>query len=74
MLVLSRRIGQVIHIGDDITIEVVRIGPHRVRLGVTAPEAVTIWREELGQPGQEQAANDKRPTCQGTDAKAMTGK
>lgn len=47
MLVLSRKNGESIEIGDGITITVVRIGPNAVWLGVTAPRDVLVLREEL---------------------------
>lgn len=47
MLVLSRKVGERILIGDKISITVVRIGPGVVRLGVDAPEEMAIMREEL---------------------------
>jgi carbon storage regulator len=47
MLVLSRKVGERILIGDDISVTVVRVAPGVVRLGVEAPEHLTIVREEL---------------------------
>lgn len=47
MLVLSRKIGERIMIGDNIAIMVVRIGPNSVRLGIDAPRDMNIVREEL---------------------------
>jgi carbon storage regulator len=47
MLVLSRKVGQTIHIGDDITIKVTRIGGNQVRLGIVAPMETPIRRGEL---------------------------
>lgn len=47
MLVLSRKLNEVIHIGPDITIEVVDISGGNVRLGITAPKDVKILRAEL---------------------------
>ncbi len=47
MLVLSRKPGERILIGDDIVITVVRIGPNTVRFGVDAPKHLNIVREEL---------------------------
>ena len=47
MLVLSRKPGERILVGNDITITVVRIGPNNVRLGIEAPRAMNIVREEL---------------------------
>ena len=47
MLVLSRRIGQAIIIGDDIRIIVLRSYPNWVRLGIQAPDDIYIARAEL---------------------------
>ena len=52
MLVLSRKPGERILIGDNVAITVVRIGPNSVRLGIDAPRDMNIVREELCQmPG-----------------------
>jgi carbon storage regulator len=48
MLVLSRKVGERIQIGDQITVTVVRInGPNGVRLGIDAPPEMAVVREEL---------------------------
>jgi carbon storage regulator len=47
MLILSRRVEQVIYIGDDIEIIVTRIGPNSVRIGIKAPKHINIARKEL---------------------------
>lgn len=47
MLVLSRKPGEKILIGDDVTVTIVRIGPNTVRLGIEAPRDMNIVREEL---------------------------
>lgn len=47
MLVLNRKLDEVIVINDNIRIQVVEIMGHRVRLGVTAPKDVPIFRLEL---------------------------
>jgi carbon storage regulator len=47
MLVLSRKIGERILIGDKISVTVVRIAGNAVRIGVEAPADLTVLREEL---------------------------
>ena len=47
MLVLSRKIGESVLIGDHIHVTVVAVHGNQVRLGFTAPEDVRILREEL---------------------------
>lgn len=49
MLVLSRKPGEKILIGDDVTITIVRIGPNTVRIGIEAPRSMNIVREELAE-------------------------
>ena len=47
MLVLSRKLGERIMIGENVTVTIVRIGPNNVRLGIEAPREMNIVREEL---------------------------
>jgi carbon storage regulator CsrA len=49
MLVLSRKRGETIQIGDRITITVVRADRNRIRIGIDAPEELRILRGELDQ-------------------------
>jgi carbon storage regulator len=53
MLVLSRKIGERIHIGDNITIEIRRVAGNRVTLALDAPRDVRILRGELNQAARE---------------------
>jgi carbon storage regulator len=57
MLVLSRKVGERILIGDHIAVTVVRVAPGLVRLGVEAPEDMPIVREEI----KEQLKQDGPP-------------
>lgn len=47
MLVLTRKLGEKILIGSDITITVVDIDSRKVRIGIQAPPDLKIWREEV---------------------------
>jgi carbon storage regulator len=47
MLMMTRRAGQKIVLGEDITIEVVEVAGNTVRLGVSAPRSVPVYREEI---------------------------
>lgn len=49
MLVLTRRIGETLRIADDIHVTIVDVKGNQVRLGIDAPAAVTVLREELVQ-------------------------
>ena len=53
MLVLSRKIGERILIGEDISITVVRTSQGGVRLGIVAPDSLPVMREELRLPQDE---------------------
>lgn len=47
MLVLSRKEGERIFIGDDVIVSIERIGPDVVRVGIEAPKSVIVHREEV---------------------------
>ncbi len=49
MLVLTRKVGERIQIGDKIVVTVVRVQNEKVRIGIEAPDNVTILREEIVQ-------------------------
>lgn len=59
MLVLSRKQGEQLRIGDDVTVTVLEIRAHRVRLGIQAPGSKRVLRAEL---------------CEWSDAPAPRGK
>src|SRR5688572_21274626 len=68
MLVLSRKVGERIHVGDDIVLEIRRIAGNRVTLALDAPRHVRILRGEL-----EAAAREFRaPGCD--DQAAVKGR
>ena len=50
MLVLSRKLGEKVYIGSDISFMVVEVKGNRVRIGIDAPAEVPIFREELYDP------------------------
>jgi carbon storage regulator len=61
MLVLSRRVGEVIYINNDITVTLLSAEGNRARIGFNAPENVSIHREEVYVRIKE---NEKRkPAC-----------
>ena len=55
MLVLSRKVGEEIVIGDDVKLRVLSVNGNQVKLGFDAPRSVSIHRQETGQPGSPQA-------------------
>ena len=47
MLILTRRVGETLMIGDEVTVTVLGVKGNQVRLGVNAPRDVTVHREEI---------------------------
>ena len=47
MLILTRRVGESLMIGDDVTITVLGVKGNQVRIGVDAPKEVAVHREEI---------------------------
>ena len=47
MLILTRRVGETLMIGDDVTVTVLGVKGNQVRIGVNAPRDVAVHREEI---------------------------
>lgn len=56
MLVVRRRAGQSVLIGDDIEIQITEIGPTKVMLGIKAPKTVPVMRAEVKLTREQNAA------------------
>ena len=65
MLILTRRVGEMLMIGDDVTVTVLGVKGNQVRLGVDAPKSVAVHREEIYQRIQQekqQAEQSDKPS------------
>jgi carbon storage regulator len=58
MLILTRRVGETLVIGDDVNVTVLGVRGNQVRLGVDAPKEVAVHREEIYQRIQNEGDNN----------------
>ena len=64
MLILTRRVGETLMIGDEVTVTVLGVKGNQVRIGVNAPKDVAVHREEIydrikkEQAGEEEASTN----------------
>ena len=60
MLILTRRVGETLMVGDEVTVTVLGVKGNQVRIGVNAPKEVAVHREEIYQRIQSEKNTDGR--------------
>lgn len=58
MLILTRRVGETLMVGDNVTVTVLGVKGNQVRIGVNAPKEVAVHREEIYQRIQNEKAGE----------------
>jgi len=65
MLILTRRVGETVMIGNDVTVTVLGVKGNQVRIGVNAPRDVAVHREEIFERIKREEQDDVAPAVRG---------
>ena len=73
MLILTRRVGETVMIGNDVTVTVLGVKGNQVRVGVNAPRDVAVHREEIYERiKREEQEGSPRPVKSGDGEESFT--
>ena len=61
MLILTRRVGETLMVGDEVTVTVLGVKGNQVRLGVNAPRDVAVHREEIYERIKKEQDDEESP-------------
>jgi carbon storage regulator len=61
MLILTRRVGETVMIGNDVTVTVLGVKGNQVRIGVNAPKDIAVHREEIYERIKREVEHEGRP-------------
>ena len=64
MLILTRRVGETIMIGDSVTVTVLGVKGNQVRVGVNAPKDIAVHREEIYERIKREQEGGQPPTAE----------
>lgn len=68
MLILTRRVGETLMIGDEVTVTVLGVKGNQVRIGVNAPKNVSVHREEIYERIRKEREDGSEPVNPGAAA------
>jgi carbon storage regulator len=76
VLIITRKPGERIMLGDDVIVEVIEVSGSSVRLGIAAPRSIPVYREEIwAAVKEEQEAKSRAPAVGGSEVpESGTGK
>lgn len=65
MLILTRRVGETLMVGDEVTVTVLGVKGNQVRLGVNAPKDVAVHREEIYERIKREQGGESESSSEG---------